>query len=214
MADDRTARARLRDAAITLVAERGSSALTARAVAEEAELSAGLIRHHFGSMAELEAACDEHVVALIREQKTDAMGKGTGFDLLQGLRVSNNGEAIRYLSHRLAENSGAMDRLVDMVVEDAQQYLEVGVEHGVIHPSAQPRTRAAMLTLFSLGSLVMGRHATRLLGVDVGATDLRAEPGMADYMSAYLELFTHGLLTDDAAEAYGASLTAEEGHQQ
>ncbi len=214
MVDDRTARARLRDAAIALVAERGSSALTARAVAERAELSAGLIRHHFGSMAELEQACDEHVVALIREQKTSAMAQGTGFDMLQGLRDSNNGEAIRYLSHRLIENSGAMDHLVDMIVEDAERYLEVGVEHGVIHPSAQPRTRAVMLSLFSLGSLVLNRHSERLLDLDLGSTDLQSEPGIVDYVNATIELFTQGLLTDEAATAYEASLNAEEGHQQ
>lgn len=214
MVDDRTARARLRDAAIALIAERGSSALTARAVAERAELSAGLIRHHFGSMAELEIACDEHVVALIREQKTNAMAQGTGFDLLQGLRDSNNGEAIRYLSHRLVEDSGAMDHLVDMIVEDAECYLDVGVEHGVIHPSAQPRTRAAMLSLFSLGSLVLNRHAKRLLGIDMGAPDLQSEPGIVDYVNATIELFTQGLLTDEAAAAYEASLNVEEGHQQ
>ncbi len=177
-------------------------------------MSAGLIRHHFGSMADLERACDEHVVALIREQKTDGMGQGTGFDLLKGLRDSNNGEAIRYLSHRLVENSGAMDHLVDMVVDDAEHYLGVGVEHGVIQRSAQPRTRAAMLALFSLGSLVLGRHATRLLGVDFGALDLQAEPGIVDYVNATIELFTQGLLTTEAAAAYEASLNAEEDHQE
>ncbi len=204
----------MRDAAITLVAEHGSLALTARAVAEQAQLSAGLIRHHFGSMAELGRACDEHVVGLIREQKTAGMAQGTGFDMLQGLRDSSNGEAIRYLSHRLLENSGAMDHLVDMVVDDAEQYLDVGVENGVIQPSVQPRTRAAMLTLFSLGSLVLGRHATRLLGVDFGATDLQSEPGIVDYVNATIELFTQGLLTTEAAAAYEASLSAEEGHQE
>lgn len=214
MADDRTARARLRDAAIGLVAECGSSALTARAVAERADLSAGLIRHHFGSMAELETACDEHVIALIREQKTSAMAQGTSFDMLQGLRDSKNGEVIRYLSHRLVEDSGAMDHLVDMIVEDAETYLDVGVQHGVIHPSAKPRTRAAMLTLFSLGSLVLNRHAKRLLNVDIGAADLQSEPGIVDYVNATIEVFTRGLITDDAAAAYEASLNAEEGRQQ
>ena len=214
MVDDRTARAKLRDAAVALVAERGSAALTARAVAERAELSPGLIRHHFGSMAALEQACDEHVVALIREQKTSALAQGTGFDMLQGLRSSNSGEVISYLSHRLMENSESMDHLVDMMVEDAEQYLDVGVEHGVIHPSSQPRTRAAMLTLFSLGSLVLNRHAKRLLDVDLGASDLQSEPGIVDYVGATLELFTRGLLTDGAAAAYGASLAGGEGHQQ
>lgn len=214
MTDDRTARARLRDAAIAVVADGGMSALTARSVAERAELSAGLIRHHFGSMAELEAACDQHVVALIREQKTDAMGQGVGFDLLQGLRTSNNGEALRYLSHRLIVNSEAINQLVDVLVEDAESYMHVGVQHGVIHPSQQPRARAAMLTLFSLGALVLGSHATRLLGVDVGSTDLHAEPGIDEYMSAHLELFTQGLLTETATAAYTASLKAEEGLEQ
>ena len=214
MTDDRTARARLRDAAISVVAENGTSALTARAVAERAKLSAGLIRHHFGSMAALEVACDEYVVALIREQKTDAMDQGVGFDLLQGLRTSNNGEAMRYLAHRLVGNSSAINHLVDMMVDDAEQYLNIGVQHGVIHPSAQPRTRAAILTLFSLGALVLGSHATRLLGVDVGSTDLESEPGINDYMSAHLELFTQGLLTDDATAAYLASLNRDEGPQQ
>ncbi len=165
-------------------------------------------------MAELEQACDEHVVALIREQKTSAMTQGTGFDMLQGLRDSNNGEAIRYLSHRLVENSGAMDHLVDMIVEDAERYLDVGVKHGVIHPSAQPRTRAAMLSLFSLGSLVLNRHAKRLLDVDLGSTDLQSETGIVDYVNAAIELYTQGLLTDEAATAYRASLNAAEGHQQ
>lgn len=215
LTDDRTARARLRDAAIALVAEHGSSALTARAVAERAELSAGLIRHHFGSMAKLEQACDDHVVALIREQKTSAMAQGTSFDMLQGLRSSGNGDTIRYLAHRLVEGSGSMDHLVDMLVDDAERYLEVGVEHGVIHPSAQPRTRAVMLSLFSLGSLVLNRHSQRLLGLDLGAPDLQSEPGIVGYMNATIELFTQGLLTDEAAAAYETSLNAEEqGHQQ
>ncbi len=213
LADDRTAQARLRDAAIAVVADRGSSALTARAVAERAQLSAGLIRHHFGSMAELEKACDEHVVALIRDQKASAMAEGTSFDMLQGLRASNNGEALRYLSHRLVEGSEAIDRLVDMLVEDAERYLDLGVDHGVIHPSAQPRTRAALLTLFSLGTLVLGRHARRLLDVDVGSADLQSEPGITHYIGAYLELFSTGLFTDEAAAAYTASLRANEGQQ-
>lgn len=212
MEDDRTARARLRDAAISLVAERGSSALTARAVAERAQLSAGLIRHHFGSMAELVQACDERVVALIREQKTSAMSEGTGFDMLRGLRASDNGEAIRYLADRLTENSDEMDRLVDLVVKDAEEYLEVGVEHGVIHPSTHARSRAALLTLFSLGSLVLGRHARRLLNVDVGAPDLQAEPGIVEYVTTTIELFSQGLLTAEAAAAYETSLNAAEGN--
>ena len=73
MDDDRTTKARLRDAAVELVAEGGTKALSARAVADRAGLSQGLIRHHFGSMAALLRECDAHVAEQIREGKEQVL---------------------------------------------------------------------------------------------------------------------------------------------
>ena len=78
--EDLTARARLRDAGIALIAEGGTRALTARAVSERAGVSQGLVRHHFGSMAGLLQACDEHVAEEIRSGKRDAIDPSSGFD--------------------------------------------------------------------------------------------------------------------------------------
>ena len=54
--DDRTVRARVRDAAIDLIAAGGVEALTARAVAERAGVSPGSVIHNFGSMEGLRRA--------------------------------------------------------------------------------------------------------------------------------------------------------------
>ncbi|MEX0658697.1 MAG: TetR/AcrR family transcriptional regulator [Egibacteraceae bacterium] len=78
--DDRTARARIRDAAITRFAEDGVAGTSVRAIAGQAGVSAALVIHHFGSKEALRAACDEHVAATIRERKQTAMAAGPGLD--------------------------------------------------------------------------------------------------------------------------------------
>ena len=46
--EDLTARARIRDAALVLFAERGTNSTTVRDIAKAAGVSGGLLRHHFG----------------------------------------------------------------------------------------------------------------------------------------------------------------------
>src|SRR5690349_11389134 len=65
---DLTAKARIRDQALLLFAERGPDAVTVRDVAAAADVSPGLVMHHFGSKAGLREAVDEHVA-----QTFDAM---------------------------------------------------------------------------------------------------------------------------------------------
>ena len=71
---DLTARARLRDAAIECFAARGF-AESLRAIAARAGVSAGLVRHHFGSKEQLRAECDATVLNRYRSLKTESMVK-------------------------------------------------------------------------------------------------------------------------------------------
>src|SRR4029453_5925987 len=57
-----TGRARIRDAAIRLFAERGIAGTTVRDIAREAGVSPGLLRHHFGSKEALREACDVYAL--------------------------------------------------------------------------------------------------------------------------------------------------------
>lgn len=189
MTDDRTSRARLRDAAIELVADGGMRALSARAVAERAGLSPGLIRHHFGSMAELVHECDAHVAADIRRAKEEAIQRPVGFDPLASLRAEGRSSISRYLAARLAEDSPRLDQFVDTLVADAEGYLSRGEEAGAVRPTGDEHQRAAVLTVFSLGTLVMHRHLTRLTGFDLTSQDFVQQPGYLRFIRIQLEVF-------------------------
>jgi AcrR family transcriptional regulator len=56
---------RIRDAALSCFAVRGIAATTLRAVAETAEVSIGLVQHHFRTKAALTAAVDQYVLQVV-----------------------------------------------------------------------------------------------------------------------------------------------------
>src|SRR4029079_18488980 len=70
--DDRTAMARIRDAAIEQFGQHGFS-VGLRTIAEAAGVSAALVIHHFGSKEGLRKACDAHVAEVVREAKTESL---------------------------------------------------------------------------------------------------------------------------------------------
>lgn len=203
--DDRTAKARLRDAAIGIVAEAGAKALTARGVAERAGLSAGLIRHHFGSMSDLLVACDEHVAATIRQLTEEAIHGGPGFDALSSVRQSGSTHLMGYLALRLGDDSPHLNALVDALVDDAAGYMADGVRLGLFTPTPNERHRAAMMTVYALGSLVMRRHLQRLLDVDICTADLATQPGFPEYLRLQMEVFS-GIVTPSVLAQYAAAI--------
>lgn len=201
--DDRTTRAKIRDAAITLFARDGVAATGLRAVAEEAGVSLGLVGHHFGSKEGLRQACDDHVVAVIREGKSAAMSAGPGVDPVAALRQTEGGPPLmKYLARVLIDSSPTVAVLVDELVADAAGYMAQGVEAGMLRPTDHPRQRAAVLTMWSLGALVLHEHVQRLLGVDLTAQDLVGQPAVTNYFAPATEIFCDGLVT----ETFGATL--------
>jgi len=197
--DDRSTRARIRDAAIACFADNGISATTARKVATVAAVSPGSVIHHFGSMEGLRNECDRYVAAEIRELKGGAMAAGAGFDPLQALRSADADLPLaRYLAQTLSDGSPQVADLVDELVHDAIEYTRMGVESGMLEPSRYPDERAAILTVWSLGALVLHEHLERLIGIDI--TGRLDEPTAAtSYVGPALELLS-GLLTDSARE--------------
>jgi AcrR family transcriptional regulator len=202
LADDRTTKARIRDAAIACFAENGIADTTVRKVAESAGVSPGSVIHHFGSMEGLRAGCDEYVAATIRGYKRDAMTSGPSIDVLAALRDTSMGPLVGYLAAVLADDSPAVAKLVDDLVTDAEGYLQEGVDAGMLQPSADPRSRAVVLTLWNLGALVLHQHLERLLGVDLTDPQLGSNPDIAAYALPVYEIYGEGVMS----EAFAANL--------
>lgn len=197
--DDRTTAARIRDAAIREFAANGVAATSVRTIAAAARVSPGLVIHHFGSKDALRVACDEHVAAIIRELKQTVLTSGGAPDVMGAFRSAGEIPAAKYLARTLVDGSPHVADLVDELVHDAVGYLAAGVEAGTIQPSGHERERAAILTIWGLGALVLHEHLERLIGVDITA-DFSSDPAAgAAYMTPVLEIYGRGLITEAAA---------------
>ncbi|AIV35103.1 TetR/AcrR family transcriptional regulator [Streptomyces sp. R1] len=120
---DLTGRARLREAALELFAERGFEATSTRAVAAAAGLSPALVTRHFGSKQGLRAAVDAYVLDRITEQlraldpSTDLMASlGSASAHLFGADPVLRG----YLRHVLMEDSAASAELFGRLLSGAR----------------------------------------------------------------------------------------------
>ncbi|MDJ0664937.1 MAG: TetR family transcriptional regulator [Acidimicrobiia bacterium] len=198
--EDRTAAARIRDAAITEFANNGVAGTSIRAIAAAAGVSPGLVIHHFGSKDELRVACDEFVAGIIREVKGGAMASGGAFDVTAAFRTVGEIPAAKYLARTLVDGSPHVTELVDEIVADAMKYVATGVETGMIKPSNHEWERAAILSIWSLGALVLHEHLKRLIGVDITA-DLSQDPKSATaYMAPALEIYSEGVFTETTVQ--------------
>ena len=209
--DDRSTRARIRDAGIACIAEHGITETTARKVAAIAGVSPALVIHHFDSMDGLRAACDEYVATTIRDFKEKTLSSGPSLDVLAALRDAPNEPLVGYLAQILADDTPAVARLVDDLVDDAERYIQQGVESGLLRPAKDPRGRAVVLTLWNLGSLVLHQHVERLLGFDLTDPAGLTSPTASAYIGPVYEIYGEGFLEEPFATQVQRLFTESEG---
>lgn len=203
--DDRSTRARIRDAAIRCVADQGAAATTVRAVARLAEVSPGSVIHHFGSAEGLRVACDHHVAAQLRARKDAAVRQGAELDPLAALRDPEQGHLLHYLAARLHDPSDEVRGLIAEIVDDAEANLALAVERGIARASDHPRDRAAVLVAWSLGALALHDVLAEVLGGDVldAATDAGS---VTTYLRGALDILGHGVLDPAYADQLRAAV--------
>ncbi len=197
------ARERIAAAATDLFGRHGVRGTTVKMVAEQAGVSPALVIHHFGSKDGLRAACDRRLVEQLRAMKTSAMADSPAFYIPRASAgMDDSRPLLRYLARVLVDRSPEVDALVDEIVDDAVVYTQQAVDAGWIVPSGDPRARVVVLTLWSLGALVLHEQLDRLLGVDL----LDEGGDILPYLQTSVEIFTDGLMTPEAA----ALITAPE----
>lgn len=192
--EDLTARARIRDAAITIFGEQGFDA-SVRVIAERAGVSPALVIHHFTSKQNLRAVADAHVSTLIAEAKAVLLDdQQSGSFLSQLAQMDESSWLTGYLMRSLVAGGDLAHSLFEQVVADTEEYVELGVAAGTLKPSMDSRARARLLAATSLGSLLL----MMLLREDEEDTDYAAlmRQWETEHMAVTLELYTDGLFTD------------------
>lgn len=191
--EDLTTRARIRDAAIGCFARGGFTGTTLRQIATEADVSAALILHHFGSKEGLREACDAFVVASFIDGK-DAMNGTAAADMMRAAldRPERYTPLLEYMTRMLVDTSAASDRLFDAFLAGTRDMLERQIEAGMMRPQDDLDVTAAYVTLYGLGPVLLQRHLARALGEDRLTTQLLERSTLP-----VLEFFTHGIYADD-----------------
>ncbi|MFU8891924.1 MAG: TetR family transcriptional regulator [Anaerosomatales bacterium] len=193
--DDRTAAARIRDAAIVSFGQAGFDKTTVREIAAAAGVSPGLILHHFGSKAGLRAACDEHVIAEFARSRNEAVDSGTTDPFAAMAGIEREAPMMRYLLQSLREGSEAAAALFDGLVEESARLMEHSVEEGQLRPSDNIHDMAVILVAWQFGGLLLQEHVARAFG----AEPLTAAPAPR-HIRAVLEILTHGVFADSRYE--------------
>lgn len=190
--DDRTALARIRDAAIAQYGQHGFS-VGLRSIAEAAGVSAALVIHHFGSKEGLRKACDAHVAEVVREAKTESMQSSDPATwMAQMAEIESYAPLMAYLVRSMQSGSELAKTFWRTMVDNAEEYLQEGVRTGMLKPSRDPRARARFMAICSGGGFLL------YLQMHDDPTDLRRV--LRDYgedmMLPALELYTEGLMAD------------------
>jgi TetR/AcrR family transcriptional regulator, regulator of cefoperazone and chloramphenicol sensitivity len=197
-AEDLTARARIRDAAIELFAERGGAATTIRDIARAAGVSAGLVRHHFGSKDALREACDAFVLDRAMQMKEQVMGDGFANPAFLSAAHPTILLTYRYIARALVDGSGPAAAMFDELVQLGKAWFE---RHD---PAASEDLWAlsAVIVAMHTGLVMMHDHLARNLGADVFTPE-----GHLRMSRALIDLYSRPLL--DAQTAATARSTID-----
>jgi len=194
---DLTGRARIRDAALALFGERGVERTSVREIARAAGLSAGLVRHHFGSKDGLRAACDAYALErLVAVKEAGVAGRrlaDPGFlpDVQPELLMLH-----RYVARSIVDGSPAAGAVLDRMIVLSERW--IAAYHA--GEASDERAVACVLAAAQIGLLVVREQISQALGVDVSSPEghLRLAHALIDFYSTPL------LSPDLAAEAHAA----------
>ena len=143
-AEDLTATARIRDAAIDQFGRDGF-AVGVRAIAKAAGVSPGLVIHHFGSKDGLRKVVRrlhrrDHP-CLPSQRTIQTADPATWF--AQMAEIEDYAPMMAYLVRSLQTGGDLAKTLWRNMIDNAEQYIEEGVRAGTIKPSEDPRAGPA-----------------------------------------------------------------------
>jgi TetR/AcrR family transcriptional regulator, regulator of cefoperazone and chloramphenicol sensitivity len=191
---DLTGRARLRDAALKLFAERGVAASTVRDIAEAAGVTAGLITHHFGSKERLKAEIDALMVRVFTEPLEQSFDGPADQHLVAvtaalARTMATYPDLRRYLRRSFLEDDPASTLVFNRFVTQLRDMQCDMKRTGLLREDLDTDWAPFQVLFLHFGSLLFGPAVERILGVDPYSDDVIQRRSRATF-----ELLTRGVL--------------------
>ncbi|MEI8409196.1 MULTISPECIES: TetR family transcriptional regulator [unclassified Kribbella] len=189
-ADDLTARARIRDAAIQLWAERGVEGASIRDIAAEAGVSSGLVRHHFGSKQALREACDQYAKQRMLQLGEELVFQGGAADTDVATMQPIMMPLQTYLIRSMMDGSETATALFLEMVDAGEEFTKT-----LGTTPSDTRAYAAVLAAMKMGVFVLRDQVSKAIGEDIASPS-----GYARLTKAMLDVFTIPVLTPEQLE--------------
>ena len=196
--EDLTARARIREAALDHFARDGYDRSTIRAIARTADVSPGLLRHHYGSKPALREACDHYVFEMLHRANAQLLDDpGATAQILRTSKPFG-----RYVARSLADGSPTVGPIFDELVTMTEAWLVRADGSRTDIPTVDRRARAALVAAMGIGIPLLHEHVSRALG-----TDMFGPEGDRLITLALLDIYSHSiaLIDDDVATSAATS---------
>lgn len=216
---DMTARAVIRERAMTLFAEHGPDAVTIRQIAAAADVSPALVVHHYGTKQGLRDAVDEHVAAVFDAMISSVTenpaplaeggpGAVSGLSELMLLHLPEGSQVPAYLRRLLLSGDTAGRELFRRLFAMSSAMTDQLVEAGVMRPATDPAVRAAFLMINDLAIVLLRDHLADVLGVDPLGPD-----GIKRWATDVLTAYTEGVFNNDGPPNAGPEGGGGAGHR-
>jgi AcrR family transcriptional regulator len=201
---DLTAKARIRNAAFTLIARHGVDAASVRRIAAQAGVSSSLVRHHFGSKEGVVDAVSSWVVEAISEMTRDASDVTAPAEAhrrrwLQFERATTNAPLVAaYVRRMLLSDNPSGLHWFKRTVDDASEHLIERANMNIARPVADPRITAAMIVILGFAPVILRPQLEHALDLDFDNEHDRARWG-----DAQTELLSSALYPEEAPKRIG-----------
>src|SRR5690606_35350266 len=147
----------------------------------------------FGSKEGLRDACTRALVDEFLGRKGDLLRPNAAATMQKWLaEVEQFRPLLDYLARVLVEDSPAADELFDALLDATAEMIREHVAAGLMREGSDPEATAVVMTLYGIAPILAQRQLARALGDDV-----LGSAGIRRLTLPVLELFTHGLYTDD-----------------
>jgi len=200
---DTTSRALIRDCALRLFGERGPDAVTVRDIAACANVSPGLVLHHFGSKQGLRDAVDAHVKSMFdlmlekAIEQPDAFASGdpqavAGFAELFAAMTPEGSPIPSYLRRLLLSGDPVGRELFSSWFRLTRGVVDSMAASGNLRATPDRDAMAGFLLVNDLATILLHDHLADAIG-----TDPLSREGMQRWAAVAFDAYLHGVFTEE-----------------